>query len=66
MPLEAMRARLLTSGMPTWHVDVQTDFALALEAGHASTVTDAVEAVTGRPPRTVEEFIREHLTLFIG
>jgi len=66
LPLEAMRERLLASGMPEWHVDVQVDFSTALGAGHASTVTDTVEAVTGKPPRTFEQFIREHMALFTG
>jgi hypothetical protein len=47
-------------------VDVQVDFSTALGAGHASTVTDTVEAVTGKPPRSFEQFIREHVTLFTG
>jgi uncharacterized protein YbjT (DUF2867 family) len=66
IPLEAMRQRLLASGMPEWHVDVQVDFSTALGAGHASTVTDTVEAVTGKPPRTVEQFIRGHVAQFTG
>jgi uncharacterized protein YbjT (DUF2867 family) len=65
-PLEVMRERLLASGMPTWHVDVQVDFSTALSAGQASTITDMVEAVTGNPPRTFDQFIREHLALFTG
>ena len=64
MPLAVMRERLLASGMPAWHVDVQVDFSTALSAGHASAVTDTVESVTGRPARTLEQFIREHLALF--
>ena len=63
-PLAAMRERLLASGMPEWHVDVQVDFSTALSAGHASVVTDTVEVVTGRPARTLEQFIRAHLALF--
>ena len=62
--LEAMRGRLLASGMPDWQVNVQMDFSTALSAGHASTVTDAVEAVTGQPPRSVEQFIRKHVAQF--
>jgi uncharacterized protein YbjT (DUF2867 family) len=64
VPLAVMRQRLLASGMPEWHVDVQVDFSTALRAGHASAVTDTVEAVTGRPARTLERFIREHVALF--
>jgi uncharacterized protein YbjT (DUF2867 family) len=66
VPLTITRERLITSGMPAWHVDVQVDFSTALSAGHASTVTDTVEVVTGRPARTLERFIREHLALFTG
>jgi uncharacterized protein YbjT (DUF2867 family) len=66
VPLEIMRARLLASGMPEWHVDVQVDFSTALGTGLASTVTDTVEAVTGRPPHTFEQFIREHMARFRG
>ena len=66
LSLEVMRERLRTSGMPEWHIDVQIDFSTALSAGHASTVTDTVEAVTGRPARTFEQFIQEHLALFTG
>jgi uncharacterized protein YbjT (DUF2867 family) len=66
IPLAVMRERLLASGMPEWHVDVQVDFSTALSAGHASTVTNTVETVTGKPPRTLEQLIREHAALFVG
>jgi uncharacterized protein YbjT (DUF2867 family) len=66
IPLDVLRARLLSSGLPPWHVDVQVDFSNALGAGHASTVTDTVESVTGKPPRSFEQFIREHMALFTG
>jgi uncharacterized protein YbjT (DUF2867 family) len=66
VPLAVMRERLLASGMPEWHVNVQVDFSTALSAGQASTVTDVVEAVTANPPRTFDQFIREHIGLFTG
>jgi uncharacterized protein YbjT (DUF2867 family) len=66
VPLEVMRERLLAAGMPAWHVDVQVDFAIALGAGYASAVTDTVQAVTGKPPRAFEQFIREHVAQFRG
>jgi uncharacterized protein YbjT (DUF2867 family) len=66
MPLEALRERLRASGMPEWHVEVQIDFSIALSAGHAATVTDTVAAVTGKPPRTFEQFFQEHVGLFTG
>jgi uncharacterized protein YbjT (DUF2867 family) len=66
VPLEVMRQRLRAAGMPEWQVEVQLDFSAALAAGHASTVTNTVEAVTGKPPRRFEQFIREHVALFTG
>jgi uncharacterized protein YbjT (DUF2867 family) len=66
IPLTEIRDRLLASGMPAWQVDVQVDFTIALRAGQASAVTDAVETVTGRPAHTLDHFIREHLALFTG
>ena len=66
VPLDVIRARQRASGMPPWHVDVQSDFTVALSAGHASTVTHTVEAVTGMPPRTFEQFFHEHMALFTG
>jgi hypothetical protein len=40
------------------------DFHAALREGGASIVTDAVESVTGKPPRSFEQFAREHADLF--
>jgi len=64
VPLEVMRQRLLALGMPEWHVDIQVEFNTALSSGQASTVTDTVETVTGNPPRTLDQFIGEHLAWF--
>jgi uncharacterized protein YbjT (DUF2867 family) len=66
VPIEVMRERLLATGMPEWHVNVQVDFSTALSAGHASAVTNTVEAVTGKPARTLEQFLREHVVQFTG
>jgi uncharacterized protein YbjT (DUF2867 family) len=66
VPTEVMRERLLATGMPEWHVNVQVDFSTALSAGHASAVTNTVEDVTGKPARTLEQFLREHVAQFTG
>jgi uncharacterized protein YbjT (DUF2867 family) len=66
IPLDAMRERLRASGMPEWHVEVQMEFSAALSAGHAATVTDTVAVVTGKPPRTFNQFLQEHAGLFTG
>jgi uncharacterized protein YbjT (DUF2867 family) len=66
VPLAVIRQRLLEAGMPEWHVGVQLDFHTTLREGGASSVTDTVETVTGKPPRSFEQFAREHATLFRG
>jgi uncharacterized protein YbjT (DUF2867 family) len=66
VPIAVMRERLLASGMPEWHVDLQIEFSTALGSGLASTVTDTVEAITGKAPRTLDQFIRDHIALFNG
>jgi uncharacterized protein YbjT (DUF2867 family) len=63
IPLAIMRERRLAAGVPEWHADVQVDFSTALSAGHASTVTNPVETVTGKPSRTLEQLIREPVAL---
>ncbi|HYY17042.1 MAG TPA: SDR family oxidoreductase [Gammaproteobacteria bacterium] len=64
VPSAVVRQRLLETGMPEWYVEVQMDFHAALREGGASIVTDTVESVTGKPPRSFEQFAREHAALF--
>jgi uncharacterized protein YbjT (DUF2867 family) len=64
VPPAVMRKQLLDAGMPEWLVDVRMDFNATLSAGGASTVTDVVRMVTGKPPRTFAHFVREHASLF--
>jgi uncharacterized protein YbjT (DUF2867 family) len=62
--LEAWRRRLLAAGASEWHADLRVEFWRLLSAGGAAGVTDTVGAVTGRPPRTVAAFVREHAAAF--
>jgi uncharacterized protein YbjT (DUF2867 family) len=64
--LDTTRQRLAATGMPAWHVDVLMEFWTVLREGYAAEVTDTVEAVTGVPPRTFDQFAREHAALFRG
>jgi uncharacterized protein YbjT (DUF2867 family) len=66
VPLAVMQHHFLETGMPEWHVEVQMDFHTALREGSASIVSDTVEAVTGKPPRSFEQFTRDHAALFRG
>ncbi len=61
---EAARARMVADGMPAWHAEVLAAFAACFARGGGARVTDAVERTTGRAPRSVGEFLREHAAAF--
>jgi uncharacterized protein YbjT (DUF2867 family) len=62
--LAAMRQHLVEAGIPAWLIDVRMEFSTLLRENHAVTVTDTVEVVTGKPPRTFDAFAHEHAALF--
>jgi uncharacterized protein YbjT (DUF2867 family) len=54
-------ARRRAAGQPTWLVAAQLALAEYQRAGGPTArTTDAIEWLTGRPPRTLEEFARDH------
>ncbi len=65
-PPEGMRRRMLAAGTPDWLVEVRMEFNAVLREGYASAVTDMVEVVTGKPPRSFGQFAREHASLLKG
>jgi uncharacterized protein YbjT (DUF2867 family) len=64
MSPDDFRAWMLENGRVEW----EADHALALfemyRAGLGETVTDSVERVTGRPPESLEGYLRRHLDAF--
>jgi uncharacterized protein YbjT (DUF2867 family) len=60
----ALRAQLVSGGMPAWHADVLAEFAAHFGSGGGAEVTSVVEAATGRRPRGLEDFLREHAGAF--
>ena len=61
------RARRIREGLPP----AVTESALAIAAyqragGKTVTITSTIADLTGRPPRTVPEFVREHASSFRG
>lgn len=54
------------AGMPSWLADVLRGLLLRVRDGVFARVTDDVERVTGRPPVSVEQFVREHAALWQG
>ena len=47
------------SGQPGWFADMMVELFDNLRAGKDARVTDRVERVTGRPPRSFGEFARD-------
>jgi uncharacterized protein YbjT (DUF2867 family) len=60
VPEEAMRQGMLSQGLPPAVVDGVVDLFATNRAGKAAVVTDAVRDITGRPPRSFQEFARDH------
>jgi uncharacterized protein YbjT (DUF2867 family) len=62
---EVMRERLLSSGMDPWHaaaeVELFEEYRRGGAFGYASAVTETVERLTGRAPRTLDHVIAEWL-----
>ncbi|GLW31775.1 NAD(P)H-binding protein [Actinoplanes regularis] len=58
-PLEASLA-----GAPPWLAEVAGDMFNRVHDGTFAQVSEAVDRVAGRPPRTVKEFIAEHADLW--
>jgi uncharacterized protein YbjT (DUF2867 family) len=48
------------SGHPDWEIEGWVTSYLAIAAGELAAVTDVVERLTGRPPRSVAEHLRAH------
>ena len=59
VPEHVGRENLLQQG-PEWHADLMLEFDRAFAAGLGAKVTGVVQDVTGRPPRDLDAFLREH------
>ncbi|MYS86094.1 SDR family oxidoreductase [Embleya scabrispora] len=61
---DAREARLLGFGMPPWIVEMLTEYAQAYALGRGDFTTTDVQDVTGRRPRSVADFARDHADAF--
>jgi uncharacterized protein YbjT (DUF2867 family) len=66
VPMEAFRQDFAASGAPAWLVDAIADLYTSLGAGDNAAVADGVQRVTGRAPRSLEQFAREHADVLNG
>ena len=60
----AVRERSIAAGVPDWLVESGLRVFEHATLGGEATVERTVEAITGRKPRTIEEFARAHVDAF--
>jgi NAD(P)H dehydrogenase (quinone) len=58
--LEQARESRRPSGHPDWEIEGWVTSYAAIAAGTLETVSDTVERITARPPRSLADFLREH------
>jgi len=65
--MEEARERMEARGVPASVIDAQLAIAAYQRAGGpTSMVSDKVERILGRPPRTIRDFARDYAPVFIG
>jgi uncharacterized protein YbjT (DUF2867 family) len=64
VPDPAAREGMIRAGLPDWMADQLVILWGQLRRGAAATPTDVVRVLTGREPRTVAEFVRDHAGAF--
>jgi uncharacterized protein YbjT (DUF2867 family) len=64
LPAPVVRDAMVAQGAPAWLVDSLLDLYARSLRGEGTTPTTHVERITGRPPRTLAAFLREHASAF--
>ena len=64
VPEDAARQSMQDMGMPGWFIDVIMELYAVNKAGYTAGVTDTVERVTGKAPRSFEQFVQDHAEAF--
>jgi uncharacterized protein YbjT (DUF2867 family) len=64
VPPESARDSLRNAGTPEWHADGIIELMRAIRDGHLDTVSRDVERLTGRAPRSIDDFLRDHAAAF--
>src|SRR5260370_29587405 len=63
--MDEARAQLDSKGVPRDQIDAMLALSAYQKAGGpTAVVSDAVSRILGRPPRTIREFFRDHITDF--
>ena len=64
VPPAAAREGLVASGMPDWLVQHLDGAFAKFRAGEFAATTDTVAVLTGRPPRSIADFLSDHADAF--
>jgi uncharacterized protein YbjT (DUF2867 family) len=64
VPPEQSREAMTGSGVPEWLADGLLELDDVYRTGAGAVVTDEVQKATGRPARSVEQFVQEHRAAF--
>jgi uncharacterized protein YbjT (DUF2867 family) len=63
-PLDAFAERLRSVGFPEWRVNAVCKEFEGIQRGIIDHTTTTVEKLLGRPPTSLEQFIRDHIELY--
>jgi uncharacterized protein YbjT (DUF2867 family) len=63
-PMDEFRARLASARLAPWRIDAVCKEFAAIAAGAIDHTTGTMARLLGRPPTSLEAFVREHLTLY--
>ena len=66
LPEEAQARRIREGVPPSVIKSILAIGAYQRAGGKTVTITNTIAELTGKPPRTVEEFVREHASVFRG
>ncbi len=61
---DQFKAGALQHGLSDWLADALNELYAIVRAGYTGLVTDHIAKVTGRAPRNLDDFIREHAAVF--
>jgi len=64
VPPEAARAGMIQHGVPEWYADSLLELYAGARAGYAAKLTDTVEKILGRKPRTFQQFAQDNASRF--
>jgi uncharacterized protein YbjT (DUF2867 family) len=64
LPVEQFKQALVGAGLPEWNANALIDLQQLYRNGGASAVTNDVEQLLGRKPRSFEQFSRDYASVF--